>query len=146
MFRSFSLEEDLCHAGTFKCEGRDPRRKRLAALSVENFVVETLEPACSLLHHLPLIAMKRYNISGLTFAFDITCAFLHFPVVGPCAVDPPQEWLDEWIKKPSRPRCLLGISQKSSLGSALHRRAGRRGLLIQDASGSVRRRTMVLSR
>ena len=95
--------------------------KRMVAWSVESFVVETVEPTCSLLHSslttARLIAMKRQTIGGVPFTFDIASALLTAPVVEPSVVDPPQEWLEEWIKNGGDPDvCWEAMVQPAPAG------------------------------
>ena len=52
------------------------------------------------------------KIGGVTFTFDITSA----PVMEPCVVDPPQEWLEHLIKHGGDPRVcwalIKGLQEK----------------------------------
>ena len=87
------------------------------------------------------------KIGGQTFTFDITSFILARACRGAW-------WLRRKNGKTNGPRTVeaqmfAGIFSRSSMASALHRRAGRRGLLTcakQDAYGSIRGSTVAFSR
>jgi len=60
-----------------------------------------------------LIPLKAMSKPGMvTFTLDASSAFFHAPCLGKCVVDPPAEWLEQWVRDGGSPETVWELRRE----------------------------------